>query len=98
MRIINVVVTNNFYGLVELDSFAVIDEQDSSTVVEQAEAKFVERVVEQTLGEGEDYTTEKADDIREDAQNFIEDGCHELKNEDETCVWLRWTDIENVQL
>ena len=98
MRILNVVVTDNFEGLVELDGFAIIDEQDSSTVIEQAENMFVERVVEQTLGEGEDHTTEQADNIREDAQNFIEDGCYEFNNEYETCVWLRWTTIENVQL
>ena len=87
MEILNVVVTSDDTGLDFMKSFTPDN-------VEQAEKLFVEKVVELTLGEGEDFTTVAADDIREDAAQFIDDGCYEFKdNEYGYCVWLRWTTI-----
>jgi hypothetical protein len=96
MRIINVIVTCNSDGLSTIDSFGIADEQDSQTVIDQAEERFIEQVVHNS--DIEDVESEKADILREDAAIFIDDGCYEFHDEDETCVFLTWSSIENVQL
>ena len=95
MRILNVIVTTQPDGLLSIQSFGIVDEQDSSTVVEQAEKLFVEQVVHHSDFEIE---SEEADNLRVDAEQFTDDGCYELNDEDETTVWLSWTTIENVQI
>ena len=95
MRILNVIVTTQPDGLLSIQSFGIVDEQDSSTVVEQAEKLFVEQVVHYSDFEIE---SEEADNLRVDAEQFTDDGCYELNDEDETTVWLSWTTIENVQI
>ena len=95
MRIINVIVTTRPDGLHSINSFAVVDEQDSQTVVDQAETFFVEQVVHHSDFEIE---SEDADHLRDDAEQFTEDGCYELHDEDETTVFLTWSTIENVQI
>jgi hypothetical protein len=85
MRILNVIVTSDDDGLNSINSFA-------SENVEQAEKLFVEQVVH--YSDVEDASSEAADVIREDAEQFIDDGCYEFQNNEEgVCVWLTWTDV-----
>ena len=95
MRILNVVVTTQPDGLLSIQSFGIIDEQDSSTVIEEAEKMFVEQVVHHSDFEIESV---EADNLREDAQQFTDDGCYELNDEEETTVFLTWSSIDNVQI
>jgi hypothetical protein len=85
MRILNVIVTSDDDGLNSIQSFA-------SENVKEAEKLFVEQVVH--YSDVEDSSSEEADVIREDAEQFIDDGCYEFKDSEYGyCVWLSWTTI-----
>jgi hypothetical protein len=85
MEILNVIVTSDDSGLDRIDSF-------SKENVKQAEKLFVELVLH--YSDVEDLTSEAADLVREDAEQFIDDGCYEFKDSEEGyCVWLSWTTI-----
>lgn len=96
MRIINVITTNDTNGLVNIDSFGIIDEQDSSTVVEQAEECFTETIV---AVRHEDTSTEDADELREEVvENWIGEGYYEVGDDVNTQIFLSWSTIDNIQL
>ena len=89
MEIINVIVTSEDTGLDRMDSF-------STDKVKDAEKLFVELVVH--YSDVEDPTSEAADVVREDAEQFIDDGCYEFEDSEYGyCVWIKWTTLNNVE-
>ncbi len=87
MRIINVVKLK--FGVVdEIESFAVVDEQISQDVVDEAEDAFLKAA--QAIG---------FDPEEEDIDNLFDEGCYEAENDPEAkVVCISWSTVENVQL
>ena len=84
MVIVNVIVTSDECGLERIDSFTNPDE---------ARKLFVELVVH--YSDVEDTNSEEADLLREDAEQFVDEGCYEFKDSEEGyCVWLKETSVK----
>jgi len=98
MKILNVIVTDRGCGLVSINSFPIMDEKDADAIINKAQDLFVEMVVFNKLEEDEegklDITSEEADLIREDAAQFIDDGCYEINDDEETTVFLIYSDLD----
>lgn len=96
MRVINVIVTNKLNGIKSIESFGIIDEQQSNEVVEQAEEKFRETIV--SIG-CKDPLSEKADNLRDEINEvWLDEGYYSLGGANDTKVFLTWSSIDNVQL
>lgn len=84
MRIINVVKIK--HGVVdEIESFAVVDEQLSQEVVDEAEEAFIKAAAE--LG----FDTEDDDDV----DILMDNAYYSIAN---ASVCFSWSDVENVQI
>ena len=98
MRVINVIVHDNESGIISLDSFGIIDEQDCQTVVDEAEELYVEKCVEIKFGDGTNDTRDdlrERDFYREDLNETLDDGYVEVNG---ITVSIVWSSIDNIQL
>jgi len=86
MRVINVILIK--HGAVhEIDSFGVFEEQLSQEIVDQAEKKFKEKVLEVS-----NECEEEFEDNHSSIESFIEDGRYQ--RDSQTSVCLTWSEIE----
>lgn len=96
MKIINVIVSHSECSIISINSFAIVEEQLSDDVVQEAEQLYVEKCVELKYG---DKINETKDDLRErnffreDVSESLEDGYYEIG---EHTVSLVWSYCENI--
>lgn len=87
MRVINIVVTDtrSHIPLIEsMKSFGIYEEQLSNDVVEAAEEEFRETVVRLS---GFESNTVQADDLRDHANDSIDDGWVQISDRIVSMVW-----------
>lgn len=82
MRIINVILAENGV-VIDIDSFAIHEEQLSDDIIEEAEELFKKKVLE--------LNPELDDD---DIEEIIEDGFYEYENETICGVSLVWSYVD----
>lgn len=94
MQIINVIVSHPEHGINEVESFGILDDEQRSTTVSQAEQSFVNLALkyqfgsDNLIGEEQDEFSDHCNEVLDDG--YIEAGGHTIS--------LVWSSIDNVQL
>jgi hypothetical protein len=94
MQVINVIVSHPEQGINEVESFGVLDDEQRSATVSQAEDCFINLAVKYQFGDPVE-PSEEEDDFRDDCVEMLDDGYIEAGGH---TISLVWSSIDNVQL
>lgn len=86
MELINIIVHDQDTGIVSINTFAIVEQQLRSEVVEEAEEFFKEKCIELKFGSA-DLIGEEVDDFVDELNEHLNDGYWEFNGSTVSFVW-----------
>jgi hypothetical protein len=86
MRVVNVIVHDSETGIISIDSFAVVEEQLSQDVVDEAEELYRTKAIGLKFG-GDEESEECDDFIENEVNESLDDGYMTINGVTVSCVW-----------